>query len=869
MNRRALRSTAAWLILLIVGCSGGGGGCGGGTGCGGGGCANIPGGFPAAKRASNAISAELSGQGIQYFQDNLTALVGTILGSSNGLSLNVPCIEQTQNVAVLGDVTVHACCSHACNVMAAINSVTITPSTAPDRSVDVNIVLSMNVNTGSIPVEVPVEILGIGLCTIGCNLSYAQQNIPIDVTLNLKVDPAWGDILAVNVMGIDLSELIDVNELNINSQGGICSGIACGALDLDFIKQTLFQFLTPTLNTTVQDAIDGFRCQKCDTARWSANGGCPTSTQTTNPPVASCQNDACFIGAPSAHKCVPTELGLQGRMNAGSLLASFGGPPDALLDIYAMAGGRSTNSRPTTYVDSGGGIVIGVMGGSDSPVPAACVPPHTAPTLVNPDPIDFKAAATQTGLPPVTDYAAGIAVSAPFMNKALFDAYNAGLLCLNVDSSLTSFLSSAVFQGTLLPSLGVLTHGQNVPMAVALRPKNPPTILVGKGTTKMVNGMVVPDDPLLTIQMKQLQLDFYALIEERQVRLFSLTTDLSLPLSLNFDAVAGTVTPALGDLSALLTNTTASNSEMLAEDPAQLAALVESVIGLVQPLIGGILQPIALPTFQGLTVGVSSARGAVPNRTGVGYQQMALFASLALAHPDTVHVDTTARLAEGVVPSFANIVGGSRQLPFAVIDAQANGIRSLNFAGYEYAYRVDNGLWSPWVRNARFEVHSPVFLIQGRHNIELVAREIDQQSTVDATPASVEFVVDYEAPQVRFEVVDGQLMTVASDSVWKDALQYRYSVDGGAWSSPGAPQQFTLADLNARGSVEVEVIDGSGLSTKARYGVKLANITTLPDSKHNLATPSGGAQGGCNQGGFPAAVGLLLVVMFLSRRRHA
>jgi hypothetical protein len=866
MNRRALRSTAAWIILFIVGCSGGGGGCGG---CGGaGGCtANIPGGFPTAKRASNAITAELSGQGIQYFQNNLTALVGTLLGTTNGLSLNVPCIQQTQNVAVLGDVTVNACCSAACNVMAAINSVTITPTTAPNRSVDIQIVLSMNIDTGRIPIEVPVQIFGFGLCTIGCDMNYAAQNIPIDVTMNLNVDPAWGDILGVNIMGIDISTLIDVNNLNISSQGGICSGVACGALDIGLIKQALFSALTPTLNTTVANALDGFRCQACDTARWTAHGGCPDSSQTTGAiPVASCQNDACFIGDPAQHKCVPRELGLQGRVNAGSLLASFGGPSDALIDLYAMAGGKSTLGRPTTYVDSGGGVVLGVMGGTDSPNPAACVPHHDAPAVVIPDSIDFQAAATEAGLPHVTDYAAGIGISSPFMNKALYDAYNAGVICLNVDSSVTSFLSSAVFQGTLLPSLGVLTHGQNVPMAVALRPHEVPTILVGKGTLKDVNGMMVPDDPLLTIQMKDLQLDFYALIEERQVRLFSLTTDVSLPLSLNFDPVAGTVTPALGDISALLSNTRASNSEMLAEDPATLANLVESVIGLVQPLIGGILQPIALPTFQGLTVGISSARGAVPARTG-GFQHLALFASLALSHPEVVHTETTATLAEANVPAFANIVGANHQLPYAVINAQAEGARSLSFAGYEYAYRVDNGLWSPWIRKSRFEVHSPVFLIQGKHNIETMSRVIDQPETQDATPAATEFVVDYEAPSVHFDVVDGKLLTVANDSVWKTDLQYRYSVNGGAWTSAGPAQSFDLAQLSDRASVEVEVLDGSGLSTKAHYGLNVGAISTVPVNAHK--TTGGGAQGGCNQAGFPAAVGLLLAVLFLTRRRHA
>ncbi len=928
MNLRALRSTLAWVILLAIGCSGGGGagGCGGGGGgCGGcGGCGGssgcmtaIPGGFPAAQRIDNAVSAQLTPQAFTFLQQNLQNLVGSLLGS-NGLSIACLMDNQTINVSVLGyniseTVPISACCggSGSCDVQVSFGNLTLDPETAADGSVNLNVDLPLSINTGNIPLSLGLDIPnnipiigGDNLCTANCNVNFNQQNIMVKLTVNLKVDPQWGNILAANVTGLDsIPGEINLNDLHIGSAGGICSdaicGIASAGLSVGFIQNALIGAITPTIDGDLQKAIDGFRCQKCDTTQFANNGGCPDTTPASNPPLATCDSatSICYIDK-TADTCAPAQLGLQGRVNLGSTLAKFGGSPDTTLDIYDVAGGQASGGHQSTYVDPpppNGGIVLGLMGGTNSPFPSDCVPPSMAPAITIPTPINFETAASETGLPQIMSWDAAIAISAEYMNKALWDVYNSGAICLDVGTSLTSLLSTGTFS-TFLGSLGYLAHGENVPMLVALRPKNAPTITVGLGTTSTNDaGMTAPADPLLSVGMKDLQIDFYAFLEERYVRVFSLTVpNFDLPVSLDFDpggeavdagpgvdagTTAPSVTPVLGSLSGALAGLTETNCEALDSDDCNFfnnASGLGAILGLVP--LGSLIPSISLPSFDGIQLSVDSARGACPegstscvgtaSPTGA-YQQLALYASLSTTPAMMMRTRTHAEIARSVQSTMGEATGPEHKLSYAVINASADGAPAGD--GYQYAYRVNGGFWSTWIDSSEFEVHSPAFIFEGKHTIEVISRANHNSGTKDLHPVSIQFVVDYTPPVVKFQVdhESNQLLTVARDAVWHDELTYSYNVDGTGWTSRSeAPQAFSMLELATHKSVEVEVTDGAGHSTKIAWGVPpqsaAAQVAAI-----QAAQSSKPAQSGCTQTGTPAAAALLFALLFVNRRRRA
>lgn len=891
MKRGFVRSVVSWAVVATLGCSAGAGGCGG--------CAEpIPGGFPPELRVNNAVSAKVSKDGLAFFESRVADIIGALAGQ--GLEFQVPCTDVSQHLyyEVLGypvvdtEIPIFAC-DHStnwscgdenagtsvppqrdptaptsppkrqCQAAAVVKNLEINPTQAsPSSPVDVEVKLALRVNTGAIPVAADLPICG----TTRCEIEYdsngsGSPDVPINVVLHLKLDPTYGDVLAFDVGNIDLDQIVDTADLKLSSTGSSVCDLACDLLDVDFVKDLLFGFLRGMLDTEVRNIIDGFRCRACTTDR-----DCPgTST---------CDGDmgVCFEGNPDNRVCPPTLIGLEGRVKAGDMLAGFGGSTASLLDLYAVAGGRNPDTSPSVKAENGG-IVIGLMGGTRAavrdnqgsvvaPGVAACVPARTFDRRPQPRPVNFDLEAqnaTPSAGGSVGNYELGLALSDNFLDQAMFDVYQSGLLCLNVDSSVSTFLSSSLFS-TFLPSLGVLTGGRDVPMLIALRPKTAPEVIIGKGTTKEVNGELVPDDPLLTIAMKQLQLDFYALIDDRFARLFSLRTDLNLPLSLEF-GVNNTVTPVLADLQSLVTNINAQNSEMLAENPQIVADLLDAIIGLVQPVLAGVLAPIELPSFSGFQLNIRDALGVLPYSSQAGHEHLALFADLKLAGmPYSATTDTQVSLVEKFVPERQALLTGAR--PRAVVDVVAQGLTPNDFRGWEYSYRVDGGLWSPWTRRTRIEVASPVLLLQGRHLVEVRSRQIGVKETEDLTPAGVVVEVDYEAPVVALRVDADRrvVVTEASDAVSRqDELRYSYRVSGGAWSSFGEAREFALDELGFNPSLEVEVVDAAGRKARTYFGE--------PGDQVGAPVTSSEAAGGC------ASVGTSLLALgalaFLRRRRRA
>lgn len=890
MVRRSPGARAAWLLLLALGCSG----LGNGGGCGCGSCEPIPGGFPASERQNNAVLAKLTKSGLGLLETQLGAFIQGNGGTNIGYPLQ--CTASGQRVLginfdlALCDLNHDFVCNsadaamphpdepphgYACAAQAAITSLDLTPTQAADGTVDIAAVMNVKVNTGRLYVGIrapPRTIFGQQISNSGCedvrcSVEYdsdevAPTEIPITARIKLKPDPNWGDILALEVLGLDdLGRSIDANEIHIESMpGGTCSvanslglpgpDAICGSvLDSSLVKQLIVQALQSQITKTLKDQVDTLRCAPCEAGTRACPGG------------SYCKNDLCYATGQDPDQdrrgCVPAKLGVEGRTNLGSSLASFGGPGSAVLDLSLVAGGRNPDGTSATRVQNGG-VVIGLMGGSRTPEPSRCVPavPWTARTPQGL--LDFDAEATAASIP---GYSLGLSLGDNFLDKSMYDLWASGAVCLDVDRRVTSFLSSGLF-GTFIRTLPGATHGEDVPMMISLRPRKAPNMVIGLGTTKPgPNGTTVPDDPLLTLQMDELYIDFYAFIEERYVRLFSLVTDVRLPLGLEFDASAGTIQPVLAGLDTLITNVHATNIELLSDDAADLEAVIPQIIGLVQPQLAGAIAPIALPAIQGARVSVKGARGAVKFANAPGYEHLALFAELAMGQPLVARADTEATLTSSTIPTSDEAFHGAS--PTARIHARGLGVLPVG-GRWQYSYRLDGGFWGPWQGSSVLDVSAPVLKLQGRHTIDVRARASGDTSTADLTPASVAFVVDYDPPQVALERASetNTVETRAHDAVTPEAaLQFRYRIGAGEWSALGPARAFDLGSLGQDDVLEVVAIDEAGHAGRATFGQQAADsLASVP------MTPDNGGSGGCSAAQVSALALVALVASMLRRR---
>jgi hypothetical protein len=512
-----------------------------------------------------------------------------------------------------------------------------------------------------------------------------------------------------------------------------------------------------------------------------------------------------------------------------------------------------------------------MLGGADSPKASPCVP-ELKPPRPQSVPVPDLAGEGPAG------HHVGLGLSEFFLDSAMYAAHRAGALCLNMTTAKVSMLTTGLFK-TFLPSLGVLagTDMRDAPVMVALRPKKAPDIRIGEGTYDPVTKK--PVKPLLTLAMPEMSIDFFALIEDRYVRLFTLTADIAMPLSLIVEGCPQTVTPALGDLKQLIANIRTSNSELLSEDPQVLAQLIPTVIGLAEPALAGALKGFEVPDMNGFRIKINKLKGI--NRIGGGddHYHLGAFAEIKLAGQCASYApETFARLMSARIPTKEDLGRGdgrpmpwpSAMLEVTSLDLAGNGRRT------EYGYRIDGGLWSTWYDGPRLEVEHPVFLLQGKHLIEVRSRLAEESESVDPTPAEVEFLVDWEPPAVALAADErqGRIAVRARDNVSPpEALSFAYRLGNESLSSFGPERPIDLASVERFGSVEVQVRDEAGnVGSATHRAPRSFSVEGNRDGVQGAGGPaSRSGDGFCCSAGGPGVFGLLVlgvaVTPFLRRRQ--
>src|SRR5262249_41752859 len=152
------------------------------------------------------------------------------------------------------------------------------------------------------------------------------SSMTLGIGIRLTFDPAWGNLLRLEVAGIDGTktcsssnpppECIDPADLVIASENS-CSGWLGTLSNIDIIKALLISQLTSTLQSKLDDALARLTGRPC-----GPGGECPTHGSE----ISFCQaNDSgtpdagvgtCFD--PVEGRCVPRVIGVEGRAPLGT-----------------------------------------------------------------------------------------------------------------------------------------------------------------------------------------------------------------------------------------------------------------------------------------------------------------------------------------------------------------------------------------------------------------------------------------------------------------------------------------------------------------------------------------------------------------------
>jgi hypothetical protein len=794
-------------------------------------------------------------RGFDFVAQNIGTLAGGLLGGAGGTSCpsgGIPfCLPPTaQSVPLIGTLTI---CGGA----------NVCDDGSPGCQLDICIDPSQVNISGRAPNEL-VASIGLALDeqldvdgAINCNVGISADSLPVTAVVRFLVGAPPAEKVSIE---------LPADQLNINTDGldlSLSGGFGCTVLNflLGFVQGLLVDQLLGPLTSQ----LDTLLCTQC------TDGTCPAGSTCND-------GGQCIIDG--SDQCRPIDLGAQGQLDLGSVLAGFAPGLEAQLgynfNLANYARGTGTSEGPAPGLDLA--AQVGVTAEANP-----CVPYRDPPSVSR---VPASAAINADRTPAGEQFSVGIGVSKQVLDLAGWAAYNSGVLCLSLGSETVEQLSTSLF-ATVLPSLRELTGTADKPISIQLRPQQPPTFALGAGTvTYAADGTASIDDPLLIVSLNDLNLDFYTFIEERYVRIFTLNTDLTIPLGLD-------VTPnneiqvLLGDLSAALTRIEPRNGELLrASEVANLSRLLPTLLGSLLPsLTGSLIQPIALPDIQGLRLVLpAGAFTSVESNT-----MLAIFADLAVAPP----VDggalvmpltpriTATRVNEQPYQVRRDMLDRASRLgepvdldlltPTVEIDLETL-VPGLDDRQLEYSWRVPNGLWSMWQRTSTLKLRDPMFALEGHHEIEVRVRAQDDAYSASPLTATTSFVIDHSPPTVSLERVGRTASYDVFDSVSPSAaVAVRWSANGGDWTSVPAAGTIDLSRfVGDNVEVVVEATDAAGHMASVRKSFRISPDGQSSQSSADRADAEAGCSaGGSGGAGFAALLTMIGLLSTLRRRRVA
>lgn len=795
MSERRRLYLSLFVIFVWGACSGGGCSCS----C----VAPIPGGFPYSEKIENATQVRLSSSGVEFIEDNVAEIAGAFVGS---LSFPVPETDLSGMGTLCGG-------GATCTITITINSLNLDP-TAPNI-LRIN-PLNVDVNSNSMPLDV----LGLD-CTAIIDAPGTELYADLVFTIDAGSDRAH---VAIDPDSVTIANF-DAGDIDIS--GGFLG--AC--VLVDGLVTALWSFfegmLIDQLTGPIEDAMDAL-CMPCD-----AGEPCPQ--------LSSCDGSVCMESAGGT--CVQS-FGMEGRIDLTSALWQFSPGLYAAMDILAWLGGYATAVND--------GMTLGMLGGALPDAHDPCVPVVDPPTGTIPQSTVLTGNSLDLGDGDFYDFDVGIGVHKLNLDTSGWAAFDAGALCLAISSAnpdFGTFLSSSTI-GVFIDLTHLVHEEEALPMVLALRPQNPPEFEIGEGTISYDDeGTPIIDDPLLTINLPRLGIDFYALVDQRYVRLMRIYADLVLPLALDTDEM-GNIVPLMGDLTDAFTNLEAEGTELLTETPEEIAKTFPSLFMLVAGFLGDVIPPFALPDMQGFVLVDPIFRGVEDNTLMGIFTQLDFTPPTPLVRP----VETTVSVTAVKTPATEEFRAGTAR---PAIEVEVESDRPAG-TPTEWSYRIDGGLWSLYRRGARATLEHLMLLLHGRHTLYVRAREIGAPRTLDPTPAEVEFVIDSVPPDLDVSLEGGKFRLAGTDNVTAPAnLEFAFAqggADPAAWARGGL-----VAPRPEFEDVTAYVRDEAGNVTRREFH----GSVPPPPSSGCTCRLSRGESGGARATGL-LAIGLWLA---LGRRR--
>jgi hypothetical protein len=883
MLRWSLRP-AFFILLLVVVSACSGSGCSGCSGCG---LTPLANGFPQTDVIPNSASVRVTRPGLDFLGTNLGPIAGDALGTTGGVvTFAVPSSSDNLTVAtanICQNATSTQCVADVNVAGSKLHIDAIAAANGPNMEPAIQISGTVPVKINDIPVG--VSIFGINTCTIDIGVGNASApnetyaDVPVTAVLPIiseTLAPRQGYAI-IDTANATVSANISTGIVSIT--GGLCADIA------DALKSTLVSQITGPLQNTLKNEL---QTQLCTKANATATPPCPTGTDAN-------EAGTCVFTDSDAGACLPTLLGLDGHLDLGSLVAKYSPGNPAAVDLVLAGAGAAQptpNCAPNQIADGGAcstpspapttgytpnGLSLGMLGGMLANPTSNCVPAvtNTIPTGI-PIP-DELLTDTLTPWSQPTGPDINLALSGRFLTYAMTSVYNSGLLCLGVSTEQFQALSTG-YVSVVVPSIKDLTfepgkQSKPAAMAIVTRPQKAPTVSIGGGTD-------VNKDPLITITLPSFAIDFYVWSLDRYVRAFTFTSDVSVPVNLQTGMSASNpndgIVPVLGDL--VTANPTVSNSDLVWEQPTQIASALSSLLGgLVGQFLGKGFSPISLNSSfakYGIALDLpSDAFRKLTKTTAAGEDDfVGLFANFATA--PTMMIRTQAELTGTEIhPEALGLLNADRakfpKLHVHLSSPDDDGTRTI-----EYATWIDEQPRSAWSTATDVVVDNQYLFLQGKHTLYAAARVAGHPESEDQNPVQIPFLIDVLAPIVALDTQGSSVTVNAYDYVSdSSALKARYRLvdeDGnlGSWTEWQPYESLGTLQGGAAQSLEVQIQDEAGNVADTNGLIRGRPDPTIPaaSSACGCSTPG---QRDAGHVGVLAAFGLVASLVILSRRRRA